>query len=236
MNIVVQQPAASAASLPALLDRAASALVDAKSSAEVLEARDLARVAYDAAKSAGRLARAKEAHDTVLAQVYRAQADALIIEARAKMRLAEEYDAAQDRGEVRRPNNEKTNSSVEAVSAADIGLTHKEIHEARQIRDAEVADPGVTERVVEEIVARGEEPTKAKVHREVIAKPKAAPPKVMDPAALWIWGRLKDFERDGILSKDPAFLLSEMSEPMREDTKRLAPLVREFLEKMEQFL
>lgn len=48
----------------------------------------------------------------------------------------EEYDAAQERGEVRRANNEKTTSSVEAVSAADIGLTHKDIHDARQIRDA----------------------------------------------------------------------------------------------------
>lgn len=40
-------------------------------------------------------------------------------------------DAAQERGEVRRPNNEKTASGVEAVSVADIGLTHEDIHEAR---------------------------------------------------------------------------------------------------------
>jgi hypothetical protein len=221
------------ATLPALLDRAAAALVSAKSSAEVLEARDMARVAYDAAKSAGRLAKAKQAHDTVLAEVYRAQADALIIEARAKMRLAEEYDAAQDRGEVRAPNQGRSTSALEAPSVKDIGLTHKEIHEARQIRDAEVASPGITERVVEEIISRGEEPTKAKVHREVISKPKAEPQKVMDQSALWLWGRLKDFERDGILSKEPSFLISEMSDPMREDVKRLAPMVRFFLEQLE---
>lgn len=222
--------------LPALLDRAAAALVSAKSSAEVLEARDMARVAYDAAKSAGRLAKAKQAHDTVLAEVYRAQADALIIEARAKMRLAEEYDAAQDRGEVGKEGRPKTvteENGFTPATAADIGLSRKEIHEARLIRDAEVADPGITERVVEEIVARGEEPTKAKVHREVIAKPKAEPQKVMDQSALWLWGRLKDFERDGILSKEPAFLLSEMSDPMREDVRRLAPMVRYFLEQLE---
>lgn len=40
----------------------------------------------------------------------------------------------QERGEVRRPNNEKTASSEEAVSASDLHLTHKQIHEARQIR------------------------------------------------------------------------------------------------------
>ena len=44
--------------LPILIDRATAALDSARSSAEVLEARDLARVAYDAAKSAGRMARA----------------------------------------------------------------------------------------------------------------------------------------------------------------------------------
>lgn len=104
--------------LPALVDRAMGALALAKDSAEVLEARDMARVAYDAAKSAGRIARAKEAHDTVLAQVYRAQADALLIESRAKMRLAEEYDAAQERGEVRKAGN--SSKPEELVSADDI--------------------------------------------------------------------------------------------------------------------
>jgi hypothetical protein len=38
--------------------------------------------------------------DVLIAAVYRAQADALVIEAQAKRRLADEYDAAQARGEV----------------------------------------------------------------------------------------------------------------------------------------
>jgi len=57
--------------------------------------------------------------------------------------------------------------------------------------------------------------------------------KTMDPKALWIWGRLKDFERDGILSADPEHLLNEMTEPMRSDVQRLLPMVREFIEDME---
>jgi hypothetical protein len=39
-------------------------------------------------------------HDTLIAATHRAQADALEIEAKAKRRLADEYDAAQERGEV----------------------------------------------------------------------------------------------------------------------------------------
>lgn len=214
-----------------LIDKATRALSDAKSSAEVLEVRDMARVAYDAAKSAGRLARAKEAHDTVLSQVYRAQANALNIEARAKMRLAEEYDAAQDAGEVRKAGN--SSKPEELVSASDIGLTHKDIHDARQIRDAEKADPGITKRTLDAMVERGQEPTKAALNREILNRPKPEPQKVMDQKALWLWGRLMDFERDGVLASAPEFLFSEMTEPMRADVKRLVPLVRDFLAKME---
>jgi len=64
-------------------------------------------------------------------------------------------------------------------------------------------------------------------------QPKSTPPKVMDPKALWIWGRLKDFERDGILTQSPEHLLNEMTQPMRDDVRRLLPLVREFIEDLE---
>ncbi|GAB4073189.1 hypothetical protein GCM10028812_53080 [Ancylobacter sonchi] len=76
----------------------------------------------------------------------------------ASRRLADEYDAAQARGEVRRPNNEKTTSGLEAVSVTDIGLTHKQIHEARQIRDAEVASPSVVRRTLDALIEASEEP------------------------------------------------------------------------------
>jgi hypothetical protein len=224
-------------SLPALLDRAASALAAAKDSAEVLEARDMARVAYDAAKSAGRLARAKQAHDTVLSQVYRAQADALMIEARAKMRLAEEYDAAKEAGEVAGHGGNRGNQHVAKVAGpdlatiADIGLSKQEISDARQIRDAEKAEPGIAQRALNAMLDRGEEPTKAKLNREIVNRPK--PEKVMNPTALWLWGRLKDFERDGVLTQDPKFLINEMTEPMRDDVRRLSPLVGAFLAKLE---
>jgi hypothetical protein len=46
--------------------------------------------------------------------VYHAQADALEIEVMAKRRLADEYDAAQDRGELR-TNGECSFSGVEKV-------------------------------------------------------------------------------------------------------------------------
>ena len=89
-----------ASSLPQLVDHAAAALSNARSAAEVLEAKEIAAFAYDSAKRAARLAKAKGAHDELIAAAHRAQADALAIESQAKRRLADEYDSAQERGEV----------------------------------------------------------------------------------------------------------------------------------------
>lgn len=152
--------------LPSLIDRAAHALMGARSSAEVLEARRLASDAYDEAKKMGRLAKARRAHDEIIQAVYRAQADALEIEAGAKRRLANEYDDAQERGEVAGQGKPSVAEGLATVS--DLGLSHKDIYEARQLRDAENADPGIIRRTLDERIKRGEEPTKAAIREAVI--------------------------------------------------------------------
>lgn len=155
--------------LTSLVRKAAQQLSEATTAAEVLDARDTASVVYDVAKKAARLAKAKGAHDSLVAAAHRAQADALEIEAQAKRRLADEYDAAQERGEVR-GSRQRTASSPEAVGARDIGLTHKQIHEARQVRDAEKSDPGIVRRTLDAQLAQGQEPTRAALLREIEAE------------------------------------------------------------------
>ena len=150
--------------LPGLIDRAASMLAGAKTAAEVLEAREFAGLAYDAAKRATRLSRAKSAHDDLIAAAHRAQADALEIEAAAKRRLADEYDAAQARGEVAGHGRSKV-EPANVTTAADLGLRRDQIHDARLIRDAEQADPGIVRRTLNEKLERGEEPTRSAVRR-----------------------------------------------------------------------
>ena len=150
--------------LPGLIDRAASMLAGAKTAAEVLEAREFAGLAYDAAKRATRLSRAKSAHDDLIAAAHRAQADALEIEAAAKRRLADEYDAAQARGDVAGHGRSKV-EPANVTTAADLGLRRDQIHDARLIRDAEEADPGIVRRTLEEKLQRGEEPTRSAVRR-----------------------------------------------------------------------
>ena len=159
------------ASLPMLVDRASIALSNARSAAEVLEACDMADFAYDTAKRTARLQKAKGAHDELIAAAHRAQADALEIEANAKRRLADEYDAAQQRGEVQKAGGDRTSIIPEgnnAPSVSEIGLSAKEIHEARQIRDAEEAEPGIVRRALDAHLERGDEPTKAALRKVVL--------------------------------------------------------------------
>jgi hypothetical protein len=85
----------------------------------------------------------------------------LEIEAGAKRRLADEYDAAHERGEVARNGGDKTRIS-DGKSATDIGLTHKQVHVAREVRDAEEVDPGIVRRILDDALEAGEEPTRAR--------------------------------------------------------------------------
>jgi hypothetical protein len=50
--------------------------------------------------------------------------------------------------------------------------------------------------------------------------------------ALWLWGRLQDFEREGLLEERPADLLAVMSDHMKVTTSQLAPIVTEWLEEL----
>ncbi|WP_427026559.1 hypothetical protein ACP4J4_20290 (plasmid) [Aureimonas ureilytica] len=178
-------------SLPALIDRAAMALTSAKSAAEVLEAKTLASVAYDVAKRASRLAKAKEAHDSIQSAALRSQADANAIIAAAQHRLADEYDAAQERGEVASAGDTLKHGpgvperNAGKATAADVGLSRKEVHEARIVRDAETADPGIVARSLDAMVERGEEPTRAALNRTLrdtaarpVPKPRHEPDEV----------------------------------------------------------
>ena len=163
--------ASAAQDLPALIDRAARMLAGARTAAEVLEAREIAGLAYDVAKRAARLQRAKAAHDELIAATHRAQADALEIEAAAKRRLADEYDGAQARGEVVGAHDgarKRVGDDNAIATASDLGLRRDQIHEARQLRDAEVADPGIVRRALDDRRERGEEPTRAALRKMVV--------------------------------------------------------------------
>src|SRR5258705_13280454 len=74
------------------------------------------------------------------AEISRAQADALEIEALAKRRLA---DAAQERGEARKRGGDDKGTKLPKgkVGPSEIGLNDQQITETRTIPHAEAGDP-----------------------------------------------------------------------------------------------
>lgn len=147
-------------SLPALIDRARSRLAEARTSAEVLEARAAAKAALHYAK--------------LLEAANETQADCLSIIKRAELRMADEIDAAQQRGEVARADahGRGIQSSVRGADTRpatyeELGLTRQRVAEWRELRDA-------GERVIDEAIQaaldEGRAPTNADVQRAVEAR------------------------------------------------------------------
>ena len=108
-------------------------------------------------------------------------------------------------------------------TAADLGLSRKDIHEARIIRDAEKAEPGIIRRVLDEKLEAREEPTKAALRQAVIeaaergirgnfkspAAPRVNPnykPDAQWDAMLAVSAGCRDM-MDKVRGKDPAYIL-----------------------------
>lgn len=130
--------------LPGLLARAGQRLLDARNSAEVLEAKKLAELALHYAKV---MQAANETH-----------ADCLRIIARAEIRMANEADRAQDSGEL--PQQGQHASHVQGSDMSAVGLDRRRLAEWRDVRDA-------GEEVVDQTIAKaldeGRAPTKAEI-------------------------------------------------------------------------
>jgi hypothetical protein len=73
---------------------------------------------------------------------------------------------------------------------------------------------------------------KAKAH--AVVREARDPQPRMPADSLWLWGRMNDFERDGYHRKDPAALLEQMTEAMRADVLRIAPLMAEFFGRIKE--
>ena len=52
--------------------------------------------------------------------------------------------------------------------------------------------------------------------------------KQMPNDSLWLWGRMRDFERDGFFTKDKARIVSSAPGFVQADIKRIAPKAAEF--------
>ncbi|MFZ1415285.1 MAG: hypothetical protein WAS73_12010, partial [Defluviicoccus sp.] len=147
-----------ACSLPALIDRARTRLAEARSSAEVLEARAAAMAAMHYAKLQ------KAANET--------QADCLLLIKRAEIRMADEIDAAQQRGELAKADGAINPGTTKGARTAgtlpatydELGVSSQRIAEWRELRDAGEA---VVDEAIDAALDEGRAPTNADVQRAV---------------------------------------------------------------------
>lgn len=175
----------------------------------------------------------KDIRDKALAlEVYSRQAKNIEAERRAcEIRLRAERKA----GELRRQEEKSKGAAAPSVPPQggrrpptnderrkELGISKKQDERWQKLAavpqedfEAALAEPGVS-------TASG-----------IIAKLAEKRSKPMDSAALWLWGRMKDFERNGILADDPDRVWAEMADHMRADMRRLVPRVCEWLNQLE---
>lgn len=136
--------------LPGLIARAGQRLLDARSSAEVLEAKAIAEAALHYARVT------KAANET--------HADCLRIITRAEVRMADELDKKPSAQGQRRDINLVRRSDEVAPAYEDLGLDRRRVAEWREVRDA---GEEVVERAIDTALAEGRPPTKADIVKHV---------------------------------------------------------------------
>jgi hypothetical protein len=146
--------------LPALISRAQQYLAEAKTSAELLQARA-------AAQAALHYARLRDAAIEV-------QADCLRIIKFAELRLADELDAAQERGEVatdatgggRPPKTCPSNGQVsKPATFGDLSIDRRRVHEWRQLREA--GGEALVEKTIQSALSEGRAPKASDIQSAV---------------------------------------------------------------------
>lgn len=174
----------------------------------------------------------KEIRDKAIAvEVYSRQAKNIEAERRAcEIRLRAERKVGElrrqeekNKGAATPPPERGNRFPTNAERRKELGISKKQDERWQKLAqvpqeefEAALAAPGVptTSSIIEKITEERSKP--------------------MDSAALWLWGRMKDFERNGILSDDPGRVWGEMADHMRADMRRLLPRVCEWLTQLEE--
>ena len=122
-----------------------------------------------------------------------------------------------------RPSSGQTPVSPYAKALADTGMSRQKANNFQKL--AEV-DFDVFEQHLRDPDKR---PSTAVLIQRVLD-----PVPQMPAVSLWIWGRMRDFERDRMPDTPAREILDSMTESMRADMRRILPRVIAFLTKLEQ--
>jgi hypothetical protein len=188
-------------------DAMCSAITAAYSVDEVKDIRDKARAIEVYARQAKNVEAERQACEIRL----RAERKAAQLKREQGMATGARMNGREQGGEHRRSDDPTTET------LADLGISKQQSSDWQKLADIPddefdeaVRQPGAT---TAGIIAAHSEPKQTQV----------------DKRALWLWGRLLDFEREGLLSADPNELVGTMLDHMQTTTKNLAPSVRDWL-------
>lgn len=175
----------------------------------------------------------KEIRDKAVAiEVYSRQAKnvenerrATEIRIRAERRCGELLKTMEKSGERHSGRNEQNLRGSQAATPVSPTLADLGINKTQSSRWQKLAD--VPD---DEFEATFRQPGKPSTNGIVNAhSPPAKKHNAVDNGALWLWGRLLDFEREGLLDRDPNEVCATMLDHMKEAVGELAPVVAEWL-------
>ncbi len=132
---------------------------------DVMAARRLAAMVYKEAKLGGEFSAKAHLRESLEA-CHRIQAGAMTIKVKTSLILAEEWERAGAEGKTLK-GRPKSVPDENAFTAAEAGLTRKELHEAKKLLDAERKQPGIAERAIAARLAQGLEPTQASLRHAI---------------------------------------------------------------------
>lgn len=117
-------------------------------------------------------------------------------------------------------------ASPYAAALEENGITRQTAHRYQRLAE-------VPKEVFEDALSGPEKPTAVRVIARSKVREAGAPVPKMSDEALWLWGRLRDFENKGFFAMRPKTIFAGMTDGMQSDVRRLAPLVSEFLSTLE---
>lgn len=168
------------------------------------------------------LALATYAHQ---AQNTEAERKATEIRLRAERKAGEILIEMKERGERQKPGEyQKSSDTILAPTLSELGISPDQSSKWQQL--AVVPD--------HQFESALRDPATKPSTKGILRNGKPEPQERMDPDALWIWGRLRDFERDRITDRDPEELVEAMTEPMKADICRILPSVRAWLRELQE--
>jgi hypothetical protein len=158
------------------------------------------------------------------AQNVEAERQACEIRLRAERKAGQLLIEMEEKGEREgRGGDRRSNSHDVSLKSKleDLGISDKQSSDWQKLA-------AIPQREFDAELRAQERPTTAGLIR-ACAEPKQTP---VANDAVWLWGRLRDFERDGLLNKEPTEILETMTDQMKDDVHSLAPRVASWLKRI----